>query len=102
LSHKDLWLDSFHYNQEAISCLSSGDKLIVDKNHCLNSKGQIVIRFSKHFISKIEDMKRNIYLPKAGKINHIVYWKKEDAEDEIRIVLPEIYFEHVESGDLRS
>lgn len=102
LSHKDLWLDSFHYNQEAISCLSSGDKLIVDKNHCLNSKGQIVIRFSKHFISKIEDMKRNFYLPKAGKINHIVYWKKEDAEDEIRIVLPEIYFEHIESGDLRS
>jgi len=30
---------------------------------------------------------------KQAKVNFIVYWKKEDSENEAKIILPELYFE---------
>ncbi|AFV03474.1 hypothetical protein UNSWDHB_310 [Dehalobacter sp. UNSWDHB] len=36
------------------------------------------------------------YLPNTAKIRFIVYWKKENADSEIRIALPELYFEKKE------
>jgi ATP-dependent DNA helicase RecQ len=31
------------------------------------------------------------YMPARAVINYIVYWRKEDSEKEIRIILPELY-----------
>jgi len=33
------------------------------------------------------------YKLKSAKVNFIVYWLKEGAENEVKIVLPELYFE---------
>jgi len=38
-------------------------------------------------------MKQKGYHIKGAKVNFIVYWKKEDAEQESKIILPELYFE---------
>lgn len=38
-------------------------------------------------------MEQKNYVPRKNKIRFIVYWKKEDSEYEIRIILPDLYFE---------
>lgn len=93
LTHKDIVLDFFLSRQNLIAQLNSGDELIVDDNCCKNLKGQDVIIFSKQFKGKIEEMKQKNYVPKRAKVRYIVYWQKEGLEFEIRIVLPELYFE---------
>ncbi|HEX3028842.1 MAG TPA: UvrD-helicase domain-containing protein, partial [Clostridia bacterium] len=92
LSFKDVWLDYFQNCQKSIWQLKSGDELVVEGDFCLNSKGQNVLRFSKQLKEQIEELKKRNYLPKAARIRFIVYWQKEDSENEIRIVLPELYF----------
>ncbi|OPZ94234.1 MAG: ATP-dependent DNA helicase RecQ [Firmicutes bacterium ADurb.Bin419] len=96
LSFKDVWLDFFLPCQKYILDLTSGDEIVVDGDICRDFKGQPVVRFSKDFIGKIELMKQRNYIPKGAKIGFIVYWQKEDTEYEIRIVLPEIYFERID------
>jgi ATP-dependent DNA helicase RecQ len=93
LSHKDVWLDYFLSCQNLIFPLTSGDFLRVDGEYCYNAKGQPVLRFSKKFKQEIEAMKQKGYMPKTAKIRFIVYWQKEGSEYEVRIVLPELYFE---------
>lgn len=38
------------------------------------------------------------YSPMDATVRFIVYWQKEDSEDEIKIVLPELHFEKAEPG----
>lgn len=96
LTFKDVWLDFFLSSQHLIAQLNTGDELIVNGDCCCNSKGQSVLKFSKQLISKIEAIKQKNYVPKAAKIRFIVYWQKEDSEYEIRIILPELYFERTD------
>lgn len=93
LTYKDVWLDYFINKQYAISPLISGDVLVLNGNECLNSKGQSVLKFSQQFIRQIENMKEKNYELKSARVNFIVYWQKEGEEQEIKIVLPELYFE---------
>ncbi|MFN4079366.1 MAG: RecQ family ATP-dependent DNA helicase [Saprospiraceae bacterium] len=92
LSHKDVWLDYFLYVQDLVAQLTSGDTLILNGDKCLNAKGQIVVKFSQHFMGKIESKKKLNYAPTGAKVNFIVYWKKDGATREIAVVLPDIYF----------
>ena len=93
LTFKDVWLDFFLSCQHLISQIYSGDELTIDDEGCRNSKGQLVLRFSKQFINQMESIKQKNYVPKTAKIRFIVYWQKEDTEHEIKIILPELYFE---------
>jgi ATP-dependent DNA helicase RecQ len=95
LSLKDVWLDGFIERQDQIVDLISGDELIVDKTWCKNKKGQNILRFSNGFIEKIGEMMKRNYMIKSAKVNYVVYWKKEDSETEIRVLLPEVIFEKV-------
>lgn len=95
LTYKDVVLDYFIYKQHPISQLISGDILTINGNECLNIKGQPVLRFSQKFLKQIENMKEKKYELKRAKVNFIVYWLKEGADQEIKIVLPELYFEKV-------
>jgi ATP-dependent DNA helicase RecQ len=90
---KDIWLDYFINKQHLISQLMSGDKLFVNGDECLNSNGQSVLKFSRRFIEKIEEMKSKQYELKSANVNFILYWLKEGASEEIKIILPELYFE---------
>lgn len=97
LSYKDVWLDYFLSCQNLILPLTSGDFLSVDGEYCHDAKGEPVLRFSKKFKQEIEAMKQKGYMPKTAKIIFIVYWQKEGSEYEVRIVLPELYFERTDS-----
>ncbi|PZR21120.1 MAG: RecQ family ATP-dependent DNA helicase, partial [Flavobacterium psychrophilum] len=90
---KDIWLDYFIDKQILISQLMSGDVLHVNGDRCLNSSGQSVLKFSKQFITKIEEMKLKRYELKSAKVNFILYWLKEGGSNEIKVILPELYFE---------
>jgi len=93
LTYKDIWLDYFLNKQYLVSQLINGDILTLNNDECLNSKGQSVLKFSKHFITQLEFLKTNDYNLKSAKVNFIVYWLKEGEEKEIKIILPELYFE---------
>jgi ATP-dependent DNA helicase RecQ len=93
LTYKDVWLDYFINKQYIISQLISGDILVFNGDGCLNSKGQSVLKFSQQFIKQIENMKVKNYTLKSAKVNFIVYWLKEEISQEIKIILPELYFE---------
>jgi ATP-dependent DNA helicase RecQ len=96
LTFKDVWLDSFLSCQGSISKLNSGDELIVDGGCCLNSRGQIVLKFSKQLLKQIEALKQKNYEPQKAIIRFILYWQKENSDHEVRIILPELYFERTE------
>lgn len=96
LTLKDVWLDYFRYKQHLISQLTSGDLVTVREDECLNSKGQSVLKFSQQFIKRIQSMKEKKYELKSAKVNFIVYWLKEDTDQEIKIILPELYFEKIQ------
>lgn len=93
LSHRDVQLDFFLYCRLLVKDLNSGEFLGVDGQGCYNAKGQAVLKFSHRFSKQIESMRQKNYVPKTAKIRFIVYWQKENTEVEVRIVLPEIYFE---------
>ena len=95
LGLKDVWLDYFINRQYLISKLLCGDKLILNNDECLNSNKQSVLKFSKQFIQQIEEMNSLGYELKSSRVNFIVYWKKEDAEQEVKIILPEVCFEKI-------
>ncbi len=101
LTHRDVWLDYFIKVRQWISQLYYVELLTVDGDYCRNSKGQRVLRFSKQFIERIEDMKRNDYLPERATIRFIVYRQKEGSEQENRIVLPELIFKRVTDNNAR-
>ena len=93
LSFKDVWLDYFITRQHLVSQLTSGDVLTIHDDECTNAKGQAVLKFSRQFLSIIETQKQNGYQLKQAKVNFIVYWKKGNTEQEVKIILPELYFE---------
>ena len=91
LTHKDLWLDYFSDKQGEIAQLMSGDALLVDGWGCATTTGKTILRFSQHFLGQLERFKQQQYDLKRAQVNYVVYWLKEEAKEEIRIVLPEIY-----------
>lgn len=95
LTYKDIWLDYFLPRQHWISQLLSGDELQLNGDECLNAKGQSVLKFSKLFMRQIEAMKERNYELKSAKVNFIVYWLKEGAKQEVKVILPELYFAKV-------
>lgn len=92
-SLKDVWLDYFISRQHQISNLISGDELLINQQGYLIAGKQYVLRFSKRFIEQIDNKKNNDYILKNARVNFIVYWKKEDSDEEIKIILPELFFE---------
>lgn len=92
LSFKDVWLDFFVRKQYAINRLKSGDELICNGIECTTSRGEPVLRFSKSFADRIESMKQKNYIIHSVKVNFIVFWKKDEAEKEVKVILPEISF----------
>lgn len=93
LTYKDVWLDYFIHRQYWVSQLTCGDALTVNGAECLNSSGQSVLKFSQSFVNQVEAMKSRNYELKSAKVNFIVYWIKEGTEKEVKIILPELYFE---------
>ena len=97
LSFKDVWLDYFIARQNLVSQLTSGDELMINDDECINSKKQSVLKFSQQFCNMVKSLKQKGYHLKKAKVNFIIFWKREDAEHESKIILPELYFERSDS-----
>lgn len=95
LSHKDLYLGYFEYIEGRVNELTSGDRLGVSTEGCCNEKGKLVLKFSKKFLEKLSELKAAGFEMKEAKVNFIVYWKDDEQDKEVKIVLPEIQFERV-------
>ena len=93
LTPKDVWLDYYINKQYLISKLTSGDVLTYNESDSLVSNGKTILKFSQNFINQIAKLKERNYILKSAKVNFILYWLKEGAEQEIKIILPELYFE---------
>lgn len=93
LTHKDLNLGYFEFIQKRVNTLTSGDTIFISEEGCKNEKGELVLKFSKKFFLKLEELKNLGFNLKEAKVNFIVYWKAEDKEQEVKIVLPELQFE---------
>ncbi len=92
LSHKDIWLDYFISRQGIIANYKSGDELIPNNDGCYDKNGNCIVKFSNSYKEKIIEYEKMGYKLSESKINYIVYWKKEEQENEILIVLPELKF----------
>jgi len=44
----------------------------------------------------METQERKGYKLKSAKVNFIVYWLNDETEQEVKIILPELYFEKCE------
>lgn len=92
LFHKDIWLDYFISKQDIITNFKCGDELIANNDGCSDKNGNCIIKFSNSYKEKIIEFEKSGYKLLESKINYLVYWKKEEQENEILIVLPELKF----------
>jgi len=89
---RDVWLDYFISRQHLVNKLTSGDTLIVNGEECLNPEGQSVLKFSQQFVKQLTELKDKGYELKSAKVNFIVHWMKEETGQEVKIILPELFF----------
>ena len=73
LTFRDVWLDFFMRCQNTILQLNSGDELLVNEDGCLNSEGQVVLKFSKQLNKRIEIISQRRYVLKTAKIRFAIY-----------------------------
>ncbi len=95
LFHKDLHLGYFEYVQKQVNTLTSGDIIVVSGEGCKTEKGEWVLRFSKNFLDRLGEIRKSGFELKEAKVNFIVYWTDDVKNVELKIVLPELYFEAV-------
>lgn len=93
LSHKDLNLGYFEYIKGRVDSLTSGDVIQVADEGCKNERGELILKFSKKFLDKLAEIKKNGFELKEARVNYIVYWKGDEKNVEVKIVLPELQFE---------
>lgn len=94
LGYKEVWLDYFIPRQHLLAPLVSGAPLTVSAAKDLHANGQCILKFSKYFQKRLQTLEEKNYTLKTAKINLILYWpKKESAPQDIKIILPELYFE---------
>ena len=93
LTHKDIWLDFFinPYRQKLIRHLQSGDDLLFKDGTCYNSDNREILKLSKAFTAKLDELKEKGYEVEQVKVNFILFWTKEETGKEVKIVLPEMY-----------
>ena len=73
--------------------LTSGDELQISDEGCRNERGELVLKFSKKFLNRLSEIKKNGFELREARVNYIVYWKDDEKNIEVKIVLPELQFE---------
>lgn len=91
VSHKDVWLDYFINKQWNMRNLMSGDELKIEGDTCLNQQSQPVLKFSQSFCSKrLDPLLQKGYDLHSSKVNFMVYWKNQNMDKGVKIILPEL------------
>ena len=99
LTHSDVQMGYFRFVQHRISNLVSGDLLNIKEDGCANKNDEWVLKFSKRFMDTIKMHESKGYKMKSANVNFIVYWWDEEIEKEVKIILPEVFFEMDENKD---
>ena len=97
LTHKDINLGYFKFIQSRLNPLKCGDSLSANENGLVNSYNEQIVKFSKTFQTARESIEKKGFKLTQSKIRFILLWKNINEEaveqKEIKIVLPELYFE---------
>ena len=91
LSHKDVFLDHFTKHKKEINSLMSGHQLLIADRGCFLGD-TLIVKFSAKFNEQIEGLKARGYIPAKAFIRHIVFWQGKGADNEIKIILPNVEF----------
>lgn len=89
---RDVWLDYFIRRQYHISDMISGEPLIIHDEELYNQKGRSVVKFSAQFKNQIEQLKQKGFILDSANVNYMVYWKKDETDQEVLVILPELHF----------
>lgn len=92
LTHEDVNLGYFEFVQHRIQNMTCGELLTKKEDGYANSHGDLVLKFSKKFLETIIAQEKKGFDVKEVKVNFIVYWRNEETEKEVKIILPELYF----------
>jgi ATP-dependent DNA helicase RecQ len=95
LTHEDVNLGYFEFVKHRCNSMMSGDVLKIVDEGCTNSNGELVLKFSKKFIDALSVQEQKRFQLKEAKVNYMVFWKKQDGDQEVKIILPELSFERV-------
>lgn len=93
LTYRDVVLDFFKDKKEILLKLRSGMKLSMDNYYLLaelNGRTVKIAKLSKACRERIERLQSNGYTPYSAEIRFIVSWRKEDADEEIPVILPDV------------
>ncbi len=103
LTHRDINLGYFGFVQSRLDVLMSGDPLHGNDNGLTNINGEQVLRFSKTFLARKATLETQGFKLVKAKVNFILYWKnhEENIETEIKIILPELYFERENKNTIK-
>lgn len=97
LSHADINLGYFSFIQKRLDDLQSGDALGINETGLINSKGKQVVKFSKSFQEVRQALEKQGYQLTGSRVRFILFWEyhheARGETREIKIVLPELYFE---------
>lgn len=99
LKYKDVYLSHFYKTKKYVEALTSGDTIIFDEEGCIDKKGNRVLMFSGKFKEEMTKYVNKGYKPFAAKVNHLLFWKQEDIENETLILLPQIEFTRENEGN---
>jgi ATP-dependent DNA helicase RecQ len=92
LTHKDVWLGYFDKVQNNMRDLMSGAPLFVMEEGLGNSNRELLVKYSKKFKEDLQDRVSKGFRIQEAKVNFIVYWKDEEKEKEMKIILPQLLF----------
>lgn len=95
LTLRDVQLGYFNFVQHRINGLLCGDKLILSDEGCLNMNGDLILKFSAGYQNNLTLRSKKGFKPLNAKIDFIVYWKGEGSDEDVKVVLPEITFERI-------
>jgi ATP-dependent DNA helicase RecQ len=91
LNHKDVKLNYFEFVQHRINGLQSGDALTLLEDGLGNNKKEQVVRYSQRFKEILEGWKNKGFTIKKARVNFIVYWKDEEKNGEVKVLLAELF-----------
>lgn len=88
LTLRDVQLWYFERVQHRIKDLFSGGRLIISEDGLADLKGDLMLIYAQKFREVLKGWYDKGFKIAAAKINYVVYWKDEDKEKEVKIVLP--------------
>jgi ATP-dependent DNA helicase RecQ len=98
LTHEDVNLGYFKYVQKSMNSLMCGDNLTIGEDGWADGHGKTVLKFSRRCNERLLAIEKSGYALQSVKVGFILYWKGQDEKQDVRIILPELYFTRNSSG----